>query len=210
MIRHLTVWQLLLPLALFCLLAAGCSASPYDPLPDIDREISQRSVPEDPRNGTVLTWRGSRKDLYTFWGRQEVTTRVLAYLPKDWKEPGDGIWRARVRNQESKPLPFLGLLRRSGKESRIVPPVDLKRLPDGLYSLILPGVELGNGEIASVMPRLFLCEIREGRFQPFRIGIPLHPLEESPLTGPPPQQPKEEAPQGTRYPFSIPDSDEGE
>ena len=138
--RPSTVWQCLFPLAFFCLLAAGCSVSPYDPLPTIDREIEQRSIPEDPRNGTVLTWRGSREDLYTFWGRQEVTARVLAYLPKDWSEPGDGIWRALVRNRESKPLPFLGVLRRSGKESRIVPPMDLKQLPDGLYSLILPGV----------------------------------------------------------------------
>jgi len=88
--------------------------------------------------------------------------------------------------------------------------VDLEQLPDGLYSLIIPGVEKKSGQIVSVMPRLMVCEIRKERFQPFRIEVPLYPLGKSSLTGPPQKQlSKESNPQGTPYPFSIPQS-EGE
>jgi len=195
---------------LLCLLAAGCSTSPYDPLPSIERQVYQRSLPEDPSSGTELAWRGSRKELYTFWGKQDVLARVRTYLPDTWNRPGDGIWRVRVQNAESKPVPFLGVVRQSEKKSRIVPSVDLEQLPDGLYSLIIPGVEKKSGQIVSVMPRLMVCEIRKERFQPFRIEVPLYPLGKSSLTGPPQKQlSKESNPQGTPYPFSIPQS-EGE
>jgi hypothetical protein len=189
------------------LLAAGCSVSPYDPLPRISDTVYQRSLPEKPHNGTVLAWRGAERNLHTFWGEQDVRARVRAFIPESWTRAGDGIWRAKVHSGEDKPIPFLGVLRRSGEKSRIIPSVNPEKLPDGLYSLIVPGIEKRERGIASVMPRLLVCEIRDGQFQPFRVAVPLHPQKSSPLTAPPQhKRPKKQAPEGTLYPFSVPAS----
>ena len=194
--------------SILCMLvAAGCSVSPYEPLPRVSDTVYQRSLPEKPQNGTVLAWRGAERNLHTFWGEQDVRVRVRAFIPESWTRAGDGIWRAKVRNGEDKPIPFLGVLRRSGKESRIIPSLTPEKLSDGLYCLILPGIEKRDRAIASVMPRLLVCEIQDGQFQPFRVTVPLHPLKSSPLTAPPPQKGhKKPAPKGTPYPFSVPAS----
>jgi hypothetical protein len=205
MIRFPAPAHLALAFSALCMLAVGCTVSPYSPLPKIEDTVYQRSLPENQQNGTELAWQGSRRNLSTFWGRQDVRARVRAFLPDSWNKAGDGIWRAQVRNREAKPLPFLGILRTSGKESRIVPSVDPGNLPDGLYSLIIPGIETRKKEIVAVAPRLLICEIRDGRFQPFRVAVPLHPLNESPLTGSPPSREEAQSrPEGTPYPFTLP------
>ena len=196
---------LLIPALALGILTWSCAGPLYDPLPRIERSVSQPALPDNPHNGTLLSWNGSRTNLRTFWGSQDIRAHVRAFIPSNWARPGDGTWRVRARNGEAKPVPFLGVLRTSEGGAEIIPEIRITRLPDGLYSLIEPGVEKKHRELVSVRPRLLVCEIRNSRFQPFRVTIPLNPLHNSSLTAPTGSGPIEEtSPKGTPYPFTLP------
>lgn len=183
--------------------AVGCAAS----LPEIRQDFmsgwQQGRIPT--RAAPLYSWQGSRDDLKTYWGDQQVSVRVTAYLPDaSWKEPGDGYWQVTAENGEGKPIPFIGVVRKYRNESGtelavLIPPLDLDKAPDGLYLVIVPGVETGDGSISCIRPNAQLREIRNHTFKPFCAPVPLMPMQESPLTPPPEDIP--ETPAGTPIPI---------
>ena len=179
------------------MLLAGCSTG----LPDVRQDRLGQQMRDIPRGAAPIhSWYGSRADLHTYWGLQEVSVSATAYLPEDWKNPGDGYWRVEAQNAEGKNIPFIGVIRKyvneNGNEvSVLVPELDLNRAPDGLYLTILPNVELRDSRVVCLRPDAVLCEIRHHTFKPFRVRIPLIPENESPLT--PIPEPLPEIPAGT-------------
>jgi len=173
-------------------LGSGCSTG----LPHVRTRNFELRIAPIPEGATpVFSWSGSRDDLKTYWGDQEISFRVSAWLPDDWRNAGDGRWRVEGRNAEGKPIPFLGVIHtdisESGsKTSVLIPPLDLSRVPDGLYVAIIPEVKLEGGRIVTVQPAAMLYEIRNHAFKPFRVRIPLAPARESELTPPPIPLPK--------------------
>ncbi len=160
-----------------------------------------RAIPKDA--APVYSWRGERTDLKTYWGDQEVSIHVSAYLPEDWNNPGDGYWQVTAQNGAGKLIPFIGVVRHyvneKGTELAIlVPSLDMQKTPDGLYLAIIPNVETGEGRVSSIRPIAMLCEIRNHSFKPFRVKIPLFPEKESELT--PAPEPLPRMPPGTPIP----------
>ena len=174
-------------------------------------EIRQDFIGDWPRGriptgaAPLYSWQGSRDDLKTYWGDQQVSVRVTAYLPDvSWKEPGDGYWQVTAENGERKPIPFIGVVRKYRNErgtelAVLVPPLDLNKAPDGLYLVIVPGVETRDGSISCIRPTAQLREIRHHTFKPFCAPIPLMPMQESPVTPRPEDIP--ETPTGTPIPI---------
>ncbi len=173
--------------ALLCL-AAGCGTTTN--FPKLSDQQYRARVPAIPAGAApVFAWRGSRQNLQTYWGLQSVSVEVSAHFPPTWQNPGDGFWSVAGKTGENRPLPFLGVVKRHQNENGteltlLVPPLDLNSVRDGLYLVLVPGVarDPQHGSIAAITPELHLCEIRRHAFKPFRVRIPLEPLQASPLT----------------------------
>jgi len=180
---------------------AGCRSG----LPIVNQErlgIELRDI--STCEGSVYSWHGTRSGLMTYWGKQEISLDVEAWLPDDWKQPGDGAWRVEAHNAEGKPLPFIGVIRTYTNENGdiqavFVPPLDLDKAPDGLYIIVQPGIETQADKVTVIRPTALLYEIRDHVFRPFRVKIPLSPSVESALT--PNPEPLPQIPAGT--PISI-------
>lgn len=179
---------------------AGCtSLHPKLPANTVESKIA--AIPEGA--APVLSWRRERKGFKTYWGDQDLLIEVSAYLPEGWRHGGDGFWRVKAVNAEGTPIPFLGVIRRYVDEKGtelavIVPKVDLKRLSDGLYLAVIPGVEKEGEKIKAIRPKAMLYQIRRHAFTPFRVKIPLIPRKGSALT---PRPEIKEAPEGTPAPL---------
>ena len=194
------VLRLGLWLAAAGLLLTGCTAG----LPRLRTEPFEKRIAAIPDGAApLLSWHGGRRGLKTYWYDQDIAVEVTAYLPPDWRNPGDGCWRAKAVNGEGKPIPFLGVVRNYTNESGnpaavLVPPLSLDEVADGLYLTITPDVRLDGGRILSVSPTATVVEIRRQVFRPFRVKIPLIPDHESELTPAPPPLPTK--PAGTPIP----------
>jgi len=168
-------------------------------------QFEQRLAPIPADAVPIFSWRGAREDLKTFWGDQALAVRVCAHIPLEGM-PKEGYWLARGRNHEGKPIPFLGIIRKyrgeSGSElAEVVPPLDLNRIPDGLYLTVLPNIQRENGRLVAARPIAFLHEIRNHMWKPFCVKIPLQPEQDSPLTPPPSPEEMPPARQGTPVPL---------
>jgi len=189
-------------LALAALLAAGCAGRQ---LPRRNPRALQERMPGIPENAVpVLAWQGRGNNLMTYWGRQDIMVSVRAWLPEQWRKPGDGFWQVQARNARGIDIPVLGVVDsyrgRSGEKlALIVPEVNLDKLRDGLYAVLVPGVSRENNQITRVQPEVVICEVRNHAFKPFRVAIPLIPDETSALT-PMPELPPE-PPAGTPVPL---------
>ncbi len=150
----------------------------------------------------VLRWHGKRKDLHTYWGIKTVQIKAKTLFPENWQEAGDAAWNVDARTKGGTPLPFIGVVRNyenlnKTELSKLVPPLELPKIPDGLYVAIKPNVKNADQEIRTVEPVAYLCEIRDHSFQPFRVKIPLLPEGKESRT------PPETAPdvKGTAFPY---------
>jgi len=189
-------------LALSLCLAMGCA--PHQSLPRIRTDklpLAVRAIPADA--APVYSWRGEHPQLFTYWGRQSVTVSAAAHFPRNWRNAGDEFWNVTAENGEGKPLPFVGVVRRYVNENGttlgvIVPKVDLRRMPDGLYIVIDPNVTLEAEKIVRIEPVAAVAEIRDHLFTPFQFPLPLIPETPSALTPAPPPRP--EIPDGTPFP----------
>jgi len=182
---------------------AGCSGA----LPRVRSGYLEKRIPGIPAGAKpVFSWSGSRSGLKTYWGDQDVSVQASAYFPKDWRNAGHGFWEVQAQNAKGKPIPFLGVIRRDVNEDGrkvtfLVPPIDLNKVPDGLYLIIAPNVQAEGGRITSIRPTGLLCEIRRHLFWPFRVKIPLLPAQASPLTPKPDVSPAQKRPPGTPIPM---------
>jgi hypothetical protein len=187
------------------LLIGACCIGCARTLPRIHSEyLDQRMTAIPPNAAPVFSWHAKRTGLKTYWYDQDVAITVQGHLPENWAEPGDGHWRVSVRNAEGKAIPYLGIQKRYRIPGRpesavIVPPVDLDRLPDGLYCFLIPNVSLTLGKVTSIAPVVVITEVRDHAFKPFQFPIPLVPDRKSPLTPEPPPEPV--APEGTPLPL---------
>jgi len=134
-----------------------------------------------------FNWHGSRANLKTYWGDQDVSVYASATLPENYSRPEDGVWEVKASNDEGKTIPFIGVMRRYVNENGtplavVVPPLNLAKTPDNLYVVIDPNVTTENGKIKSVQPTALICEIRRHAFMPFRVKVPLVPETDSDLT----------------------------
>jgi len=160
--------------------ASGCSTS----MPTV-RQSQPAPLPANA--SPTFAWSGERDDLRTYWGPQDVSVEVSAWIPEDWADPYDGAWRVAGRNAEGKPLPFLGVIRRYKNENgtelaEIVPPVDLRKVKDCLYFTIDPRIETRDGKVVAIRPMALVVEVRRHTFTPFVVKVPLVPREVTELT----------------------------
>jgi hypothetical protein len=189
----------------FCLavvwLMAGCAGTD---LPAVRKDfIESRMRPMPPGAAPLYSWHGKLSNWPTAWGRQDIRISATLYVPPEWKNPGDEYWRVTGLNGEDKPVPLLGVRRPAVNENGtpialIVPAVDFKTTPNGLYLIMVPNIQMAAGKVASIQPTAILCEIRKHIFQPFQLRIPLIPDAVSPVT-PMPELPPE-TPAGTPVP----------
>lgn len=193
---HVWIWAAAVG-ALLC----GCNPS----LPRVREDVLAGRCAGIPEGAApVLCWRGERRGLFTYWGRQDVQVSVRAWLPRGLQGPADGRWEVTARNAEGKRLPFLGFLQYHVNENGtrltvLTPPVDMEVLPDGLYTALRSELEVAGGSLRRVVLTAAVCEIRGHGFKPFMVKIPLVPEEVSALTPLPPSLPQ--APAGTPVPF---------
>jgi len=182
------------------LTAAGCARK----LPYVRGEYIQSRAQAIPQGATpVFAWRGSQGVIFTYWGRQSATVRVRAWAPAGAKAATDALWELEARTGEGKPLPFIGIerqyLNEKGQEvAKLVPQLDLDRMPDGLYIVIAPGMEFAEGRLSRIQPIANVREIRHKTFTPLCFPILLIPDAPSDLTPVPPPRPEE--PEGTALP----------
>lgn len=187
--------------ALVCLL--GCASS-RPPLPVINVNRLGQKIPEIPPSAAfVYRWDGGNDHLMTFWGKQKVSIEVTGYVPESYKDPGDDRWALKARNTRGTPIPYVGVVHSYVDEngthlSMLVPELNLDKAPDGLYFCIVPNITLKGGRVKSICPTAVIFEIRNHSVKPFRVKIPLTPLQDSPLTPKPPPPPK--VPAGTPIP----------
>jgi len=151
-------------------------------------------------------WLGKHKGLRTYWGRKDVSIRVQAFFPQDWQYPGDAAWKVQASTENNMPLSFIGIIRRYTNRNqtqlaKIVPPLNLSKIKDGLYIAIDPDVVKKNEKIKTIQPVAVVCEIRDHAFQPFRVKIPLFPRNKSALTPPPDKQSQMPEVDGTAFPY---------
>lgn len=186
-------------LAVVC--CAGCART----LPRVRSEyLDQRITAIPPSAAPVFSWHAEKKGLKTYWRDQEVFVDVRGYVPLEGAESREGIWLVTGRSGEGKPVPFIGIQRRftspQGAEMAvIVPPLDLDRVPDGLYLFLIPNISVTLGKVTSIAPVVVLTEIRNHVFMPFQVPMPLVPERPSPLTPAPPPEPG--VPEGTPIPI---------
>ena len=181
---------------------AGCGIS----LPRVsEAEFAKRIRPIPHGAASVYSWRAVAKGLRTYWLVQDVTIAARGVIPKGWKQAGDGFWVVKARNQEGKPLPYLGVIRfvRQGERrvGVLIPKLDLVRTPDGLYIVLMPGVTLTDGKVASIRPVAVVREIRGRTWRPFGVDVPLVPDSPSPMTPAPPPKPPAPEDVGTPIPM---------
>ena len=180
----------------------GCGIS----LPRLsEAEFAKRTRPLPRGAAPVYSWRAEAKGLRTYWRVQDVTVAARGMIPADWRRAGDGFWSVRAHNQEGKPLPFLGVIRFVPQGKRrvgvLLPRLDLDKTPDGLYIVLLPGVTLMDGKVASIRPVALVREIRAHTWKPFGVEVPLVPEKSSPLT--PAPKPKPPAPEEVGTPVPM-------
>ena len=154
---------------------------------------------------SIYSWHGSAKKLRTYWGIKDAEIEVQAYFPSNWEQAGDARWQVEASTKSGEPLPFIGILRRyknrnNTKLAKIIPPLDLTQVKDGLYIVIHPGVKKSEKGIKKIAPTAYICEIRDQAFQPFRIEIPLIPEEVTAVT-PAPVQSEDSSFEGTAFPY---------
>ena len=182
-------------------LPAGCGVS----LPRLREDLLKGRFPAIPEGAArVLSWRGERGPLFTYWGRQHVRVSVRAFLPGGAQKAEDGYWAVDARNAEGKRLPFLGFLKYRVNENGtrlpfLTPPVDLEAMPDGLYTGLRVELEVRSGRLRRIAPMALVFEIRGHVFKPFRVKIPLIPGRVSDVTPMPKPLPKPV--EGTAVPF---------
>ena len=190
-------------------IAVGCLSGCATGLPAVRTDWLHTETLAIPAGvAPVHSWRASRSGLKTFWGEQTVTIRAKGYLPPGRSQPGDGLWEVTAANHEGKAIPFLGCLRsfvnENGTEvAEVLPRFDLDEAPDGLYVVLVPGIEAKDGTVASVRPHVLLREIRDHSWKPFSVRIPLIPEKESPLT---PRPQGEDTPEPAGTPIPMPSS----
>ncbi len=158
-----------------------------------DLDVAVRDIPQGA--APVYLWHGEHNDLRTYWGRLAVTLEVAAYLPPGWKQAGDGFWRVEAQTTEGKPLPFIGVIHRYVNENgtplaSLVPGIDLRKAPTGLYIVIDPQVELKDGRVAAIRPMAYVADISNHAWTPFRPKIFLFPDAPSKITPPPENVPE--------------------
>ena len=151
----------------------------------------------------TFNWYGSRTALQTYWGPQDVSVSVSAYVPDGCSKPEQTQWDVKARNAEGKPIPFIGLIQRYTSENGTklaklaspgdVPPVDLGELPDCLYVLIDPQIQMEDGKLKSIQPVAFIREVRRHYLMPFQVKVPLNPEHDTSIT-PKPEDPKSPPP----------------
>jgi hypothetical protein len=187
--------------AIVAFLAAGCAS---DKLPAVPARLFANRMSPIPQGAAPLySWHRVQTGLKTYWRDQQITVRVRAYFPPDWKKPGDEFWELTAHNAEGCAVRFIGVERKylneNGTElSMLVPKLDLNSTPDSLYLAIVPNVRTNDGRLVSVQPTAVLLEIRNHSFKPFRFPILLIPDQDSPFT-PKPELPAE-PPSGTPMP----------
>lgn len=200
--RSVMMRRLILGAAVGAVVACGGCATG---LPTIRPDMFAKRFAPLPRDAApVFSWRGERKGLFTYWGRQDVNAVVRAYFPCLPRTTDDACWEVAVRNGEGKYIPYLGIIRSYRSEtgatlSVVVPPIELSAVPDGLYVALLPEVTREGGEVRAIVVTAVLCEIRDHLWKPFRVRIPMVPQGVSTLTPAPPLLP--EKPRGTPIPF---------
>ena len=155
----------------------------------------------------TFNWYGSRTALQTYWGEQDVSVAVSAYVPDGCTRPEQTQWDVKARNAEGKPLPFIGLIRRYTNENGTelatlvspaeTPPIDVSKLPDCLYVLIDPQIQMENGKLKSIRPAAVVREVRRHYFMPFQAKVPLTPEHVTPITPAPDDLPGTPVPTGT-------------
>lgn len=183
--------------ALFCILFFTACRNLYPSLPknriEEDHLASIQLADESP----VYSWHGTYL-LTTYWGEQEVTGDVSAYI----SDVENSKWRLSVKNREGVAVPFLGIRKTftgdDAERAVIVPEFSIDKLKDGLYCAVDPGIETLDGVITAIRPDLIIFEIRNHAFKPFKVELPLIPDTPSQLLPLPPHFP--ETLQGTPFP----------
>ncbi len=186
--------------AVVSLIVAGCARK----LPYVRGEYIQSRAQTIPQGATpVFSWQGAQGVIFTYWGRQSATVRVRAWVPTGATAASDARWEVDARTGEGKPLPFIGVeksyLNERGQEvAKLVPPLDLDRMPDGLYVVISPGMEFAQGKLSRIQPIANVREIRHKTITPLCFPVLLIPDAPSDLVPVPPPRPEE--PEGTALP----------
>ena len=179
---------------------AGCA----EKLPTIRNTYVQSRAQTIPQDSTpVFSWQGAQRVIFTYWGRQSATIRLRVWAPPGATGAADARWEVLARTDEGKPIPFIGFEQRYVNEKgqelfKLVPPLDLERMPDGLYIVITPGMEFADGKLLRIQPIANVREIRHRTFTPLCFPILLIPDVPSDLTPVPPPRPEE--PDGTALP----------
>jgi hypothetical protein len=188
------------------LLATLCGCGDVT-LPRIDPGPFDGRLPSIPGNAApILSWAAEEGGLRTYYYEQRIKIAVRAWLPDSVTLPRDIYWQVEARNHEGKILPFLGITeyRMDPKAKRaypvLVPEIDIKTVPDGLYILLEPKLELDNGRVKSIRLIAAVREIRNHLWKPFRYPIAMTPLKPSELTPMPPPKPEPEP--GTPIPYN--------
>lgn len=194
-----TVW-VVAAAALWC---AGCASAPT--LPVVPESVVGNRLPAlSPGAAPVYEWTAQTDVVFSFWGRQQFAVAARAAFPEGDEFP-DGCWSLEVRSLKGTAIQSIGIERRyttpEGRPASVLyPEIDFYTVPDGLYTILLPGVTRKEGKVISVAPTVVLCELRGHTLRPFRYPIPLVPTRPDPLTpAPPPPPPK---PAGTPIPIT--------
>ncbi len=184
-------------LVLLLIATAGCRQT-------AQKQLAERLQPLPDDAAPILSWQAARSNLATYWGTQEVKVRLRGFIPEDWRQTGDARWELAAESNGGRNVPFLGVIHNYTNENgtklkTVLPELDLKLLPDGLYMLLEPGIEKNSdGHLGTISPVAVLCEIRNHTFKPFQVKFHMVPAVASALTPMPAALPA--APPGTPVP----------